>query len=65
MSGAPDGVVVLTEMDGVGTGTGERAGYVHIHHGGISVVGNSLWTVMVVEVEMEPLRVAVQVYCPA
>ena len=45
--------MVLTEKDGVGTGTGERAGYVHIQHGEISVVGNLLWTVMVVDLVME------------
>ena len=41
MSGAPAVGAVLTEMDGVGTGTGERACYVHIQHGGRAVVGNT------------------------
>ena len=63
MSGAPAvGVVSLTEMDGVGTGTVYKGKNISTH--GRAVV-DSLWTVMVVDLVMEPLRVAVQVYCPA
>ena len=54
--------VTLAVISGVGAGT-ESVGRGNIIE--LRALLNSLSTVIVVEVVMDPLRVAVQLYCPA